>query len=105
MSIEKLIDESVLKMLRHRARQRAHALNKEARGYWHSDRDRFHQLKARAVEFNRLSNMFEELKDPLLPAFPALPEAQGTNASADRARRIIKKKREEAPLEFKLFDN
>lgn len=75
MSIEKLITEHVLKMLKHRAQQRAQSLNKEAKSYWHSDRPRFLELKSRALEFKHLSEMVEQLQEPHLPAYPALSEA------------------------------
>lgn len=103
MSIEKLITEHVLKMLRHQAEQRAQSLNKEARSYWHADRARFHELRARATEFKTMAAMFQQLREPYLPAFPALSAA--VDVKAVHARRIIKKKKAEAPLEFKLYDN
>lgn len=71
--IDKKIEELVFRRLRVRAKNRATSLRTEAKGYWHTDRQRFHELKARSVEFDRLSNMLQEMWDDL-PAYPAKPE-------------------------------
>lgn len=73
--IDKKIEELVFRKLRVRAKNRASSLKNEAKGYWHIDRQRFHELKARSVEFDRLASMFQEMWEDL-PAYPALPEKE-----------------------------
>lgn len=76
--IDKKIEELIFNKLRIKAKSRAQSLRSEARAYWHTDRQRFHELKARSVEFDRLSDMIKEMWEDL-PAYPALPEKEKPN--------------------------
>lgn len=72
--IENKIVELVFKKLRTKAKARGASLRSEARGYWHTDRQKFHELKARGLEFDRFSSMIQEMWDDL-PAYPAKEES------------------------------
>lgn len=70
--LERLLTTQTLKMLAHRAKERAASLRKESRGYWHSDRERCFFLKKESARFQDLAQAFLEMQQPYSPRFPAL---------------------------------
>lgn len=69
-AIDKHIEELIFRKLQTKARSRAASLRKEARGYWHSNRERYHELKMRGEKFNDFADMVGEMVNDL-PAYPA----------------------------------
>lgn len=71
--VEKTILELMFRKLRTKSKARATSLRAEARGYWHVNRERYHELKMRASKFDDFASMVQEMWDDL-PAYPALPD-------------------------------
>ena len=70
-SVDKEIMELVFHKLRTRAKARAVSLRSEARGYWHVNRERYHELKMRAEKFDDFAAMIQEMVEDL-PAYPSI---------------------------------
>ena len=71
--IDKAIEKLIFHKLRVKAKTRAASLRSEARGYYHTKRERYHELKARAARFDEFSQMVKEMVEDL-PAYPAREE-------------------------------
>lgn len=72
-TLENTIADLVFHRLRTRTKARAASLRREARGYWNTNMGRYHELRARAAEFDKLSAMIDEMQNDL-PAYPANEE-------------------------------
>lgn len=71
--ILKGIEELIFRKLRVKAKVRAASLRSESRGYWHTNRSRCLELKARASKFDEFSSMIQEMVEDL-PAYPSVEE-------------------------------
>lgn len=79
MNLDKHIEELVLDRLRIQAHKRAVALRREARQYWHIDKQRYMKLKLMAEQAEEMSRFFAAMKDPDRAEFtfakPEVPRA------------------------------
>lgn len=69
-NIDKEIVSLVFAKLRNKSKTRATSLRQEAKGYWHINRERYHELRARAVRFDDFASLMDEItNDPI--AYPS----------------------------------
>lgn len=74
MNLDKHIEDLMLDRLRIQAHKRAVALRREARQYWHIDKNRYMKLKLMAEQAEEMSRFFAAMKDPDRFEFTATPK-------------------------------
>ncbi len=69
--IDKAVEKLVFHKLRTKAKARAASLRSEACGDWHTNRERYHELKMRGEKFDDFASMIQEMVEDL-PAYPSV---------------------------------